>query len=863
MPSKLLRSLRARIVMSALFAAAVPLLVLPAERTPAAAPAYGASAIRVRDGYPVFTVEGRPFFIWGAAFFYERIPRDRWESALRELEALHVNTLDLYVPWNWHEVADGDFDFTGRTDPRRDLRGLLRLARDMGFYLVIRPGPVIRNEWRNGGYPAWLLRRPEYGMPLHDVLQGRYPATATLQNARSDDAAAQWLRNRTHLRYARRWLQRVLTELRPVAGRVLAIALDDDQGAYLTNQTWPAPHLQAYVRYLAAIVHADTSPRVPVFINTYEMKVPASSPVWTMGNWYQSDAYRIGEHDRAQMQFATSLLGTRPQQPIALSEFQAGWLMAPEDIYPRPADPSNTLLALHTALSAGARGVIDFPMQDTFSPPGWEAPFANRFYAWDAALNIDGGASRRYAPTLAFGRLVARDGSLLAATHLVADAAIVWWPSALPAPLSDAATLAIADATIAAQRNCVRHELTCALVDLRFATRRELRRYPALIVPALPAGMRPLAPVRSRLERIARERPVLTSLDGAAARRIVAQRAVRGLPGATLHVGEDPSGALVAFLDTVNYSMHPVHADVAVRYRAFRRRVHVDLAPRDARTFRIDRSDKTLPAASTAPVPSRRGIPIRRDLDAPRSAIGSIVLENTNIRLVLSRRAGGRAFVFEDRAHHTSAFTTVGALRDDVSIKPPPSATDRIAAFTHTFPAGTFNRTYRVRRINFRTVALSYAAPDVIPSGAAFQRVVTLPEAGDEFSVRERLVPSSGDRRQRLVVRSSLAIGRTDEQPWRPPWILATLQPLRPNSSVPLDAGEPLALYDVRTRELILVRWQRASVEAARLNVYDRDAVLELRYAPGWHTTWYAYSYVDDIQAARARLRAAAREMAR
>jgi hypothetical protein len=54
-----------------------------------------------------------------------------------------------------------------------------------------------------------------------------------------------------------------------------------------------------------------TGPREPVFINTYQMKVTASSPVWAMGNWYQSDAYAIGEHDRAQLEFSTGLLQTR------------------------------------------------------------------------------------------------------------------------------------------------------------------------------------------------------------------------------------------------------------------------------------------------------------------------------------------------------------------------------------------------------------------------------------------------------------------------------------------------------------------------------------------------------------------------
>src|SRR6185312_11856313 len=115
------------------------------------------------------------------------------------------------------------------------------------------PGPVIRNEWRNGGYPAWLLGRPEYRMPLRDVLEGRYPATATLQNAHSDAAAQEWLNNPVHMRYATLWLNRVLETVAPWRKDIIAIALDDDQGAYIDNDTWPGPHFHKYIGDLAAI----------------------------------------------------------------------------------------------------------------------------------------------------------------------------------------------------------------------------------------------------------------------------------------------------------------------------------------------------------------------------------------------------------------------------------------------------------------------------------------------------------------------------------------------------------------------------------------------------------------------------------
>ncbi|GAC1306381.1 MAG: hypothetical protein NVSMB21_09060 [Vulcanimicrobiaceae bacterium] len=415
------------------------------------APTFGhARIVEAPGAEPVFELDGRPFFVYGAAFFYERLPRDRWEPSMRALAALGINTLDLYVPWNWHELADGDFDFDGRTSPRRDLHEVLRLARRFGFAIILRPGPVIRNEWRNGGYPAWLLERPEYGMSQHDVLEGRYPATATLQNARSDDAAAQWMRNATHLRYATRWLERVLRECAPLADRILAVALDDDQGAYIDNQTYPAPHLTAYLEYLRDVVRRSTAPNELTFINTYQMKVTASSPVWAMGNWYQSDAYAIGEHDRAQLAFSTGLLHTRPHQPMMASEFQAGWLEGPDDVRPRPADPSNTALAMATMIGEGVRGIVNFPAQDTLYPSGWEAPFANGFYAWDAALGLDETPSARYEPVARIGALVRAFGPELAAARTRYDAAIAYTGGSFDAPLENEAYAKIAAATIAA-----------------------------------------------------------------------------------------------------------------------------------------------------------------------------------------------------------------------------------------------------------------------------------------------------------------------------------------------------------------------------------------------------------------------------
>ncbi len=65
------------------------------------------------------------------------------------------------VPWNLHEIALGDFDFSGETDHSRDLVVFLELAREFGFKVILRPGPYIGAEWNNGGYPDFLFSIPE------------------------------------------------------------------------------------------------------------------------------------------------------------------------------------------------------------------------------------------------------------------------------------------------------------------------------------------------------------------------------------------------------------------------------------------------------------------------------------------------------------------------------------------------------------------------------------------------------------------------------------------------------------------------------------------------------------------------------
>lgn len=93
------------------------------------------------------------------SLFSFRIPRAHWAERIEKLKRAGYNCVDVYLPWNYHERADGSFDFTGE----RDVKEFFRLLSEAGIYIVVRPGPYICSEWTGGAIPARIL---ESGMPL-------------------------------------------------------------------------------------------------------------------------------------------------------------------------------------------------------------------------------------------------------------------------------------------------------------------------------------------------------------------------------------------------------------------------------------------------------------------------------------------------------------------------------------------------------------------------------------------------------------------------------------------------------------------------------------------------------------------------
>jgi Glycosyl hydrolases family 35 len=721
---------------------------------------WNTSAVTTQRGTPSFAVDGNPFYVYGAAFFYERTPRDEWRRDLEHYKALGINTIDVYIIWNWHEPDSHTVDFDGHTNTRRDLHALFTLIHELGLKAIVRPGPVIRNEWRNGGYPDWLLQRPEYNMPLHDVLEGRYPATATYQNAHADAAADEWLHNAVHLKYAAQWLHDVLTAIEPWSHDVIAIALDDDQGAYIDNDTWPAPHWHAYMDWLKAQVQSTVGLRVPLFINTFQMKVTASAPVWAWGNWYQSDAYRIADHDLSQLMFSTALLQTQPNLPVMSSEFQAGWLQGADEVVPRSAAPENTTLALHEMLQLGVHGVVNFPLQDTLNPAGYEAPWANWFYAWDAAFRLQGDPSARAAPTAAFGSLVQRAGPLLATLTPRSDLTIAWLGDAYdPQFMTNERFGALATATIAEQQRCRVLALTCKFVDLRAASLAQLRATRVLVLPVFDRTLTFLPSVAITLRELRHTTMIANSVDRA---RRFTHSSTHGIRDAALLVS--PDGHTAVF-DVFNAGMDartiPATA-IELGHKTYTVGP-LTLGAGDARDiflgtgtpYRMDVLPTPLPTNNAdVPITTTSYVPSPNDFaivavgmarvgvdDAYRDGAQTFVLDNRRVRVIVSADAGARIFVYEDLATGRNTATSIGLLRDDVATPPSPSLRDYIALYTHPIRTGTFNRHYtcRVQSNGTRADLLcAYDAPDLGPKPVHFEKEFVLDPNAAFFRVRLR-----------------------------------------------------------------------------------------------------------------------------
>ncbi|KAM7208335.1 family 35 glycosyl hydrolase [Naviculisporaceae sp. PSN 640] len=111
------------------------------------------------DHYSYF-VNGERLFVFSGEFHYWRYPvPELWRDLLEKIKAAGFNTFSIYNSWGYHNPSEGILDFdTGA----HNFTTIMTLAKEIGLYIIVRPGPYVNAEANAGGYPMWLTTG-EYG----------------------------------------------------------------------------------------------------------------------------------------------------------------------------------------------------------------------------------------------------------------------------------------------------------------------------------------------------------------------------------------------------------------------------------------------------------------------------------------------------------------------------------------------------------------------------------------------------------------------------------------------------------------------------------------------------------------------------
>ncbi|KAI1752742.1 glycoside hydrolase superfamily [Xylaria castorea] len=101
-----------------------------------------------------FYVNGQRLFVFSGEFHYFRYPvPELWRDLLEKVKAAGFNAFSIYNHWGYHNPLPGVLDFESGA---HNFTEIMTLAKDLGMYMIIRPGPYINAEANAGGFPLWV-----------------------------------------------------------------------------------------------------------------------------------------------------------------------------------------------------------------------------------------------------------------------------------------------------------------------------------------------------------------------------------------------------------------------------------------------------------------------------------------------------------------------------------------------------------------------------------------------------------------------------------------------------------------------------------------------------------------------------------
>ncbi|BCA84560.1 glycosyl hydrolase [Enterococcus saigonensis] len=310
-----------------------------------------------------FIINEKKTKIISGAVHYFRIVEEYWGYALDCLKEVGCNTVETYIPWNYHEMYEGDFDFESYG---HDLIKFIKEAEKRNLFVILRPSPYICAEWEFGGLPFWLLEKN--------------------CKIRSSDPL--------FIEYVERYFDILLPKLKEYQwtenGPVIMMQLENEYGSYGNDKEYLSEILRIMKKYID----------VPIFTSDGSWK-----EALTAGSLLEKSVFPTGNFGSNAIKNVKNLVEfmeeNKIEAPIMCMEFWDGWFNRwDEEIIRR--DPQELKSAVEEMYNLGSlnlymfQGGTNFGFMNGCSARGTNDLHQITSYDYDAVLTEWGDKTEKF-----------------------------------------------------------------------------------------------------------------------------------------------------------------------------------------------------------------------------------------------------------------------------------------------------------------------------------------------------------------------------------------------------------------------------------------------------------------------------------
>ncbi|RDI78175.1 hypothetical protein Vi05172_g11886 [Venturia inaequalis] len=266
-----------------------------------------------------YIINGQRLYIWSGEVHYWRIPvPELWIDILQKVKAAGFNTVSFYGNWGYHSASENTTDFESGA---HDFTRLFTICKDIGLYILFRPGPYVNAETTGGGFPGWVETGAYGTLRNNDT---RYTAAWTPYFTKISEIVA----------------QHQVTN----GGNVFIYQIENELGMQWTNVAAKTPNLNA-IAYMEKLEKAarDSGIVVPLIHNNPNMRTKSWSEDYGAGFGGNVDNYAMDHYpscwscdlsecfgtngavpDGTVYEYYSNFQSVAPNQPSFLAEFQGG-----------------------------------------------------------------------------------------------------------------------------------------------------------------------------------------------------------------------------------------------------------------------------------------------------------------------------------------------------------------------------------------------------------------------------------------------------------------------------------------------------------------------------------------------------------